>query len=919
MTHIRVGVFMGGKSREREVSFAGGRTVFDNLDRSIFVPIPIFVDSRNSLILLDWPNLYKGTIRDFFPPASAYSHLSASFQYYVEHLATLQGEEYERAITEVGSRISLESLPNLIDCAFLALHGHFGEDGTIQGLLDWLKIPYTGSGILGCAIGIDKRIQPVLTYSLRMPINESLIITWKEYSQNPVKILEDINLYVSYPCVTKPPTQGSSIGTRVVQKPLQIREAILASFFKVEVDLVVWNSLTNEECYEQITQWVDLRTGLGLPLRDTVTQTLIYTPEELFYYLHSQAKQRESLILEALDSSDSIIVEKFLNGEEFSVIVIAGSNGEPIALPPTQIIKSGTLFDYRGKYLPGPTRKKTPADFPDESLSEIMQGAERLMTGMNFDVYARIDGFLLPDGRILFNDPNTTSGMMPSSFFFHQAAEIGLDPVHFLTFVIWESMRARVREAKNLLPATTVLTNLQQTLNKQKELKVQRATVGVILGGYSTERHISVESGRNIYEKLSSSGKYTPVPVFLLHNKYLSAELRTQLNIPNEPEFSLWRIPLAYLLKDNADDIRDKIIHSLKNPNENPIIKQVRQRLASIREMLNGEETTLPSYIPLNQLDNHISFAFIALHGRPGEDGTVQTFLSNLAIPYNGSCAATAALTINKFETIELLSKAGLNNQFKHTLFTRSEWKQDPEKAYLRIEKIFSYPFIAKPVDDGCSSAVRKINSRNDIENYTKVAFRDTEEIHPDLAAALTLKPNEEFPAKDTFLIEEFIGRNEQLKHFLEVTVGLLTHFGSNGKRVYEIFEPSETLAGSGILSLEEKFLAGEGQNITPARFSQEPELNRRLSQKVREKIEYVAKLLDIDGYARIDAFVKIYENNKIEVSIIEVNSLPGMTPATCIFHQAALKGYTPFQMIDKIITYGFKIASIGANNQAKV
>ena len=108
-------------------------------------------------------------------------------------------------------------------------------------------------------------------------------------------------------------------------------------------------------------------------------------------------------------------------------------------------------------------------------------------------------------------------------------------------------------------------------------------------------------------------------------------------------------------------------------------------------------------------------------------------------------------------------------------------------------------------------------------------------------------------------------------------------------------------------MSLEEKFLAGEGQNITPARFNTENSLkNKLISEQVRKDLEMVAKILNIEGYARIDAFVKIYPN-KIETLIIEVNSLPGMTPATCIFHQVAINGYKPYDFIDAILSFGIE------------
>ena len=69
------------------------------------------------------------------------------------------------------------------------------------------------------------------------------------------------------------------------------------------------------------------------------------------------------------------------------------------------------------------------------------------------------------------------------------------------------------------------------------------------------------------------------------------------------------------------------------------------------------------------------------------------------------------------------------------------------------------------------------------------------------------------------------------------------------------------------------------------------------------------AKALKVSGYCRIDAFVRVYEKARIEVIFVEVNSLPGMTPATCIFHQAAIDHYKPYEFIDKILEFGFERA----------
>lgn len=135
----------------------------------------------------------------------------------------------------------------------------------------------------------------------------------------------------------------------------------------------------------------------------------------------------------------------------------------------------------------------------------------------------------------------------------------------------------------------------------------------------------------------------------------------------------------------------------------------------------------------------------------------------------------------------------------------------------------------------------------------------------------------------------------------------MLTKYDAQGNVVYEVFEASEALSEGEVLSLEEKFLAGQGQNITPARYSKDPKERQQISDKVKQILGAAAKLLNINGYTRIDAFVRIYDASKIDVIFIEVNSLPGMTPATCIFHQTAINGYKPYDFIDRILDFGFQ------------
>src|SRR5690606_26094270 len=129
----------------------------------------------------------------------------------------------------------------------------------------------------------------------------------------------------------------------------------------------------------------------------------------------------------------------------------------------------------------------------------------------------------------------------------------------------------------------------------------------------------------------------------------------------------------------------------------------------------------------------------------------------------------------------------------------------------------------------------------------------------------LGIKAKEEFPCKNVVLVEELISKKDAA-HFLEITGGMLTRYSESGHIDYEVFEASEALAGEDVLSLEEKFLAGQGQNITPARYARNDGERQKISETVKKTLAAAAKVLGVTGYCRIDAFVRIYKDLKVEV-----------------------------------------------------
>ncbi|MCB0502386.1 MAG: D-alanine--D-alanine ligase [Bacteroidetes bacterium] len=881
---MKVGIIFGGVSREREISFAGGRTVFDNLNKSIFEAVPLFLDSLGNLILLDWQYIYKGTIRDFYPPVAVQSN-NRNFQLYAEHLREDTSINWSEAIASVGKKVEWSEINNLIDIAFLALHGVQGEDGSIQGLLNFYNVPFTGSGILPSGIGMNKAFQKEILQQTRFNKTKFFSIQrqdWNEESASNwlTKTIDEIGL----PYVVRPANQGSSIGVSIIDSrdPRLFQQAINTAFFIKKVKQDFWNSLSEEQKEYWVRELMDIKADIGLPLK--VESEIIYHPEVLLQTLNDKLKSTSELSLESVYEENEVVVESFIEGREFSCVVVEDENGHPIALPPTEIVKSNEVYDYRSKYLPGLSRKVTPIDLPDEAIQHIRKECFDLYRLLRFNVYARIDGFYKKDGTVVLNDPNTTSGMLPSSFFFHQAAEIGLNPSQFITYIIATSLNARIREGGNVAAYRTLKTVLDDLLDVQQQEVGEKIKVGVILGGYSSERHISVESGRNIYEKLSSSTKYEPIPLFL--------------TLQND-EIVLYQLPIHLLLKDNADDIREK----LKVTKDHPVIRAIREETIGINQLFGAKNYSFyPKEVKLIDLNTIVQSVFIALHGRPGEDGTLQQYLEQMGIPYNGSPSYSAAITIDKHKTKEILRKNGflVANDF---LIHKHDWQNNMEEVFADLITKINFPIIAKPIDDGCSSAVKKIDDKETLMAFAEAMFRTTEEVPEHLQKQLGLKLKEEFPQKDVILIEELINR-KGARHFLEITGGMVTKSTDDGTIAYEGFEPSEALAGEAILSLEEKFLAGQGQNITPARFDKDKSVSEHISKKVQQDLIRAARILGVQGYCRIDAFVRIYDENNVETIIIEVNSLPGMTPATCIFHQAAINGYQPIDFIDQILTF---------------
>jgi D-alanine-D-alanine ligase len=185
---LKVAVLMGGQSAERGVSLATGTQVLNALDPEKYAVYAI--DTATGLAQL---------------PAGQDGAVSA--------------------LTQL-PQLEKEGLPDVV---FIALHGPGGEDGSVQGFLETLRIPYTGSGVLASALAMDKARYKLLCTSASIPTPAGMTIK-KTESTRIRKASEEIGLQLGYPVVIKPCRQGSSYGTRLVKAPEEVAEALKDTF-----------------------------------------------------------------------------------------------------------------------------------------------------------------------------------------------------------------------------------------------------------------------------------------------------------------------------------------------------------------------------------------------------------------------------------------------------------------------------------------------------------------------------------------------------------------------------------------------------------------------------------------------------------------------------------------------------------------
>ena len=211
---LRVGILFGGRSGEHEVSLASAASVIRGLDPDKYEAVPIGISKEGHWLIGSaaqkmLPEVLKGGQR-----------------------VMMTADPTDAALVKLDGSGGGQRL----DVVFPVMHGTFGEDGTIQGLLDLAGLPFVGAGVLGSAIGMDKDVAKRLLQLAKIPVVPWITVYRHDWEKNPEPILAAIETKFPYPVFVKPATLGSSVGMTKVHSHEELAPALnLAAEFAMKI------------------------------------------------------------------------------------------------------------------------------------------------------------------------------------------------------------------------------------------------------------------------------------------------------------------------------------------------------------------------------------------------------------------------------------------------------------------------------------------------------------------------------------------------------------------------------------------------------------------------------------------------------------------------------------------------------------
>jgi D-alanine-D-alanine ligase len=389
---IRVAVVFGGRGPEHAVSCMGGGNVLRAIDRDRYEVVPVGITREGGWVLAaDEPA--RLTITDGqLPSVEAVADPGAQ----VVPWAGGSGAAGELAPpAEPGQALTTSApgrIPPLlseVDVVLPLLHGPWGEDGTIQGLLELAGVPYVGAGVLASAVSMDKEYMKIIFQARGLPVGPHVVVRERDWppaedegvlaAGDSAAVLERKRVFdaiaeLGWPLFVKPARGGSSIGTSKASDLTELHASI-----------------------ENARQ---------------------YDPK--------------------------VIVEAAIEGSEIECAVLEGlPGGSPDASVPAQLMIDGDeeFYDFEAKYLDQASGVAIPPPIPEEDQQEIRRMAALAFDAVSCEGLARVDFFYTPDGQILINEINTIPGFALTSAFPMMWAATGIDLTQLIDRMLQTALR----------------------------------------------------------------------------------------------------------------------------------------------------------------------------------------------------------------------------------------------------------------------------------------------------------------------------------------------------------------------------------------------------------------------------------------------------------------------------------------------
>jgi D-alanine-D-alanine ligase len=226
---VRVGILYGGRSGEHEVSLASAAAVFANLDRARYEPVAIRIEKDGRWALAD-------------RPPTAMSAAAVIEQSRLEaarparpgrevHMVARPSDETMLSIDRGSSATSVEPAQAVVtglnlDVIFPVLHGPYGEDGTIQGLLELANVPYVGAGVLASSVGMDKAMMKVVFSAAGLPVCPYRTVLRRDWDRRRDDLLRELERDLGFPMFVKPANLGSSVGISKAKNGAGLADAV---------------------------------------------------------------------------------------------------------------------------------------------------------------------------------------------------------------------------------------------------------------------------------------------------------------------------------------------------------------------------------------------------------------------------------------------------------------------------------------------------------------------------------------------------------------------------------------------------------------------------------------------------------------------------------------------------------------------